>query len=883
MSRDFADSVFANTSTSTRVRGVSSRRVALGLLVLALVPLLLVLLTAWEMQRRNLVERAERDMAAWARLHLAAQEQLLEGTRQLLVAMGKTRSVVVADWPSCNAYMQRLAGSFPHYVSMGVISLDGTLVCRSTPSTSAIQLGDRPYFKAIVDGADFAMGGYVVGRVTGSKTLPFAYSVRDGGGPAQAVAFLGMDLQVLTQRLGSVPMPPHVAAVVTDGTGVVLAGTGGVAGPGSTVADEGLAQALARGHAGLLRTLGGDRREYLHHVLSLSVGTGKLQVAVSAPVEVLVRPLTQQLAWLMAGLLALLAVYAVLIWRLGRIWLLRPLEELVRAMRQIELGSYQGPDPAGRSRVREIRVLQRGLTAMWTGLARRARQRDVALAASDAARAELQAVLNEMDDGFLVLDRAWAIKFCNRRAAELVLRDLSEMDGQDFWALFPDEPRQQAQRACEREIGQGRPFAFEEYHAHYKRWFEIRFFSAGDGIGVFLRDSTPHWEMIGELRGRESRYRELFESNPNVMWIFDTQTLEFLAVNAAAVKRYGYTEAEFMAMRATDIRPPDDREQFAQSVQQVGPESSLKDEPSIWRHLTKSGELMLVDVAHHTITFEGRPARLVMATDVTSRLATESRLRRQLEQLAGSYGQAVAALQASRQIVSGYIRMLKADVLPTLRRMQAADATAPAELDRLRRKSGRVQHMLEEVLRLTEIGRAPFEPQLTDLGAMAGALVKDMRRKDRSRVVHVEIGHGLLCRCDPALVRLLLHALLDNAWKFTANQPSAWIRMGREPDPGGDARVTAFFVSDNGVGFDAGEEERLYQPFTRLHSGAEFPGYGLGLATARAVVARHGGEIRARSQPGQGATFTFTLEARPRPQGLQVSEVVIDSLPPWED
>ena len=890
MSQDFADSVFAHTPP--RERGVSSRRVALALLVLAVLPLLLLLLVAWDVQRRAVVERAEHDMAAWASLHVASQEQVLEATRQFLVAVSNTRSVIAADWPACNAYLQRLGDHFPHYVSIGVIALDGTVVCRSTPSTAAIDLGDRPYFKAIVNGAPYAMGDYLVGRVSGSKTVPFAHPVRDSQGTLQAVAFVGMDLNVLGQRLRAVPMPAGVSAVVADSTGAVLASTpqagaaSGAPGVDKVVGggvDEGVTLAMAQGRAGSLRTVGADRRELMHHVLPVTVGTGKLQLAVSAPVAVLVRPLTQQLGVFMAALLALLALYAVLIWRLGRLWLLRPLEQLGRAMRQIELGIYQGPDPASRSGVREIQVLQRGLTTMWTGLARRARQRDAALAASDAASAELQAVLNAMDDGFLVLDRAWSIKFCNRRAAALVLRELDDMDGCDFWSLFPGERQQEAREACEREIGHGNPFAYEEYHGHYQRWFEIRLFAAGDGIGVFLRDSTPHWEVIGELRERERRYRELFEANPNVMWIFDTRTLQFLAVNAAAVRRYGYTEAEFLTMRATDIRPVDDREQFAQSVQRVGNASSLKDEPSIWRHVTKSGELMLVDIVHHAITFEGRPARLVMATDVTSRLATESRLRRQLERLDTTYGQAAAALLASRQIVSGYMRMLRTDVLPALRRMQTLDAQAGAELERVRRKAGRVAHMLEEVLRLTEIGRAPFELVLADLGAMATAYVKVLRRRDPQRVVHVEIEPGLQCRCDPALAQLLVHALLDNAWKFTANQPNAWIRMGREPSRDGDSAAPAFFVSDNGVGFDATEQDRLYRPFARLHSGAEFPGDGLGLATARAVVTRHGGEIHARSQPGQGATFIFTLEAKPRPVGLKVSEVVIDSLPPWED
>lgn len=881
MSRDFADSVFAHTGA--RVRGVSSRRVGMGLLMLVLLPLLLVMGAAWYVQRGNLDESASHDMAAWASLHVAAQEQVLQGTRQLLASISQAPPVISGDWPACNGYVQRLAASFPHYVSLGVVSLDGLLVCRSTTSTDRINLGDRPYVKAVVAGAPYAMGEYTVGRVTGSKNLPFAHEVRDAQGALVAVAFVGMDLGLLGERLRAVPMPKGVSAVMADAAGAVLASTQDGAAAGVTPLDPLLAQTLAQGASGPLRTRGADGREWMHHIAPVPAGASRLQVAVSAPVDVLVRPQVRQLAGLMVALLVLLVAYAVLIWRLGRRWLLQPLERLGRAMRQIEMGTYAGPEAGAHSRVREIRQLQRGLTAMWAGLARRARQRDAALAASDAARAGLQAVLNEMDDGFLVLNRDWSVNFCNRRAAELVLRDPQDMEGLDFWTLFPDDGMQQARGAAEREVQHDKPFAFEEYHAHYHRWFEVRVFAAGDGIGVFLRDSTPHWEMIGELRERERRYRELFEANPNVMWIFDTRSFAFLAVNAAAVRRYGYSESEFLAMKAPDIHPPDDHDEFMQAVHNDGADHTLKDQPTIWRHLTKSGELMLVDVVHHNISYEGRPARLVMAVDVTSRLSAESRLRRQLERLEARHGESLAALQASRQVLSGYMNMINGEVLPTLRRVQAADAGAPAELERLRRKAGRVEQLLQEAVRLTQIGRAPFEPALTDLSAMAGELVKGLRRADPGRRVHVEIEPGLLCRCDPALALLLLQSLLDNAWKFTAREASPWIRMGREPAPAGDAAVPAFFVSDNGVGFDAGDEARLYKPFARLHSGAEFPGWGLGLATARAVVARHGGEIRARSQPGQGATFVFTLEARPRPGGALVSEVVIESLPAWED
>ncbi|MGE0496370.1 MAG: ATP-binding protein [Ramlibacter sp.] len=865
---------------------MSSRVVALCLVALAVVPLLLVLGVAWQVQQRNLAERAAGDIAALASLLAAGQEQSVEGTRQLLLSVSSAAPVMAGDWPACNAFLERLNARLPNYVSLGVTDIDGLLVCRSTSSRAPVNLSDRSYFRQVLQGSSFAAGTYLVGRVTGNKTVPFAVPVKDAGGALRGVAFVGMDLGLLEQRLLAVPLPAGVSAWVTDAQGAVLASTvAGTSGAGAPVADEILASALVGGRAGPLATRGARGQPWLHHVVQIPVaGARGLQVAVSADLDTVVGPSTRQLGLLMAALLGLLAVFAAVLTFVGRRWLLQPLDDLAQAMRQIELRGYQGPRPQRKERVREIRMLQRGLDAMWAGLTRRAQQRDEALAESRAAHSELNAVLNQMDDGFLVLDAGWHIKFCNRRAAELVLKDAGELDGRDFWALFPDDRNHKMRAACEQAVKEGLAFESEEYHAHYKRWFEIHFFASDGGIGVFLRDSTPHWEMIDELRERERRYRELFEANPNVMWIFDTQTLEFLAVNAAAVRRYGYTEAEFLAMRATDIRPADDREQFVEQVNRASAATSLRDEPGIWRHLTKSGELLLVDVAHHAITFKGRSARLVMAADVTSRLAAESRLRDKLEKLARRYGEATSALKASRQVLSGYIRTLNDDVLPTLRRVGALDAQAPDDLERLRRKGLRVAAMLEEMLRLTQIGRAPFEREPLDLSALATQILRSLHEREPQRNVHVDVEPGMTCRGDAALVRLLLQALLDNAWKFTGQAASGWIRVGQVPVAEGQTGVVpAWFVSDNGVGFEGGQEDRLFVPFMRLHSAAEFPGQGLGLATARAVVARHGGRIWATSTPGQGATFTFELEAKPVPTGLFVSEVVIESLPAWDD
>jgi signal transduction histidine kinase len=109
---------------------------------------------------------------------------------------------------------------------------------------------------------------------------------------------------------------------------------------------------------------------------------------------------------------------------------------------------------------------------------------------------------------------------------------------------------------------------------------------------------------------------------------------------------------------------------------------------------------------------------------------------------------------------------------------------------------------------------------------------------------------------DPALLRIVLANLIGNAWKFTSGTVSAEIHFGATP-----GKPDEFFVRDNGAGFEAASASRLFQPFQRFHSQSEFPGHGVGLATVRRIVQKHGGKIRAESTPNQGAGFYFTLSS----------------------
>jgi light-regulated signal transduction histidine kinase (bacteriophytochrome) len=123
------------------------------------------------------------------------------------------------------------------------------------------------------------------------------------------------------------------------------------------------------------------------------------------------------------------------------------------------------------------------------------------------------------------------------------------------------------------------------------------------------------------------------------------------------------------------------------------------------------------------------------------------------------------------------------------------------------------------------------------------------------RVTKVVIQEKMQARMDPALAWILLENLIANAWKFTRDATTARIEVGMQNLHG----EPAFYVKDNGAGFDAAQSSNLFKPFSRLHSAQEFPGTGIGLATAHRIIDRHGGKIWGEGERGRGATFYFTL------------------------
>ncbi len=206
-------------------------------------------------------------------------------------------------------------------------------------------------------------------------------------------------------------------------------------------------------------------------------------------------------------------------------------------------------------------------------------------------------------------------------------------------------------------------------------------------------------------------------------------------------------------------------------------------------------------------------------------------------------------LRAPLRVVEGFTRILKEDYGRLL------DRAGNDHLDRVLSAAGRMHAMIDALLALSQLSAQTLRQETVDLSLLASMVLEELRRSAPERRVETFVQPGLRVTGDPTLLRMVLENLLGNAWKYSSRQEEAAIRfesMWRDGEP-------VFVVSDNGAGFDMRFADRLFGVFQRLHSASEFQGTGVGLASARRIVRRHGGDIWAESEVGKGARFYFSL------------------------
>jgi PAS domain S-box-containing protein len=496
-------------------------------------------------------------------------------------------------------------------------------------------------------------------------------------------------------------------------------------------------------------------------------------------------------------------------------------------------------------------------------------------------------LLEAAPDAMVIVDEHGKIQFINAQTEKLFRYSRAELIGQKVEILVPSryQSRHVIDRAAYGRSPHSRPMgAGAELFGRRKDGSEFpveislspQATTAGTLISSAIRDITERKRTEEALQANDEKLRLLIRGVKDyAILMLDTEG-RITTWSEAAERIKGYRAEDIIGQHFSRFYTPEDvaNDKPAMELKIAAAEGRFEEEG--WR-VKKDGSLFWANVVITPLRDKiGRLRGFGKVTrDITERKRSGEELERQRNELAGSNAELRAVnkelesfsysvshdLRAPLRHIDGFARILKEEHASSL------SEEALRYLDRVLEAANHMGRLIDDLLNLARIGRKEMVRLPVKLDELARQAMADLPPGALDRQVEWRIEPLPEASCDPGLLKLVLVNLLSNALKFTQTRQLAVIEIGAQKM----GNVTAFFVRDNGVGFDPKYADKLFGVFQRLHRQEDFPGTGVGLATVQRIIHRHGGEVWAESQPGQGAAFFFTLEPLPqshRPEAL---------------
>ena len=387
---------------------------------------------------------------------------------------------------------------------------------------------------------------------------------------------------------------------------------------------------------------------------------------------------------------------------------------------------------------------------------------------------------------------------------------------------------------------------------------------------VFIQDITQWRQAQASLRLSEERFTNVFRTSPVPASIARASDGHFIEINDAFVEQFGRSREDTLGRTSLETGQWGSQTERLKWVARLTAARTLRDFETVM--YKSDGTARAVSISASIGDFGGEQCIMAYLHDITDQRAAEEAIRsvnaelelrvaarttelsdanRELEAFAYSISH---DLRAPLRSIDGFSRLLEEDYGNRL------DQTGLEYLGRVRNAAQRMSTLINDLLELSRVSRQEMHWQPVDLSAIAHDAARTLIDTTPERKVSVHIEPGCTVQGDPRLLQSVLENLIGNAWKYSSKTENATMEFGSTRVGDG---TTAFYVRDNGAGFDMAYATWLFTPFQRLHGADDFEGSGIGLASAARVIKRHGGRIWADAAPGKGACFYFTLSTDP--------------------
>jgi len=490
-------------------------------------------------------------------------------------------------------------------------------------------------------------------------------------------------------------------------------------------------------------------------------------------------------------------------------------------------------------------------------------------------KASANEIFRTLENGIVVVGRDNHITNINPAAEKITRHNLNGFIGRNLREVIPaiadqmEEPKQLSEFIQKFAENSNQTSAIDIYFREPKKYVNVAAspmmdrFGARAGNILVLTDITDRKRMEQELlqyqekleKLVEARTRALKNSEENYKALVEHAQVgigihhngRMIFANGQLLSMLGYTRKESTGKPIEELIHPDEVKLVMSRARDRYQGKKVIETYDV-QLLRKDGSILPAMISNARIEYQHKVATLITVIDTT-----ETRLRKEMEAANKElemFAYSVSHdLRAPLRSIDGFSQAFLEDY------GDKVDEEGKDYLLRIRTASQRMSSLINDILQLSRLGRSEIRRKETDLSALAQDIAKGFKEAEPDRTVEFVIAKGITAYADQNLMRVVLENLIGNAWKFTQKHAHARIEFGQTDING----VPTYFIRDDGAGFDMKYADRLFAPFQRLHSEADFTGTGVGLASVQRIIHRHGGTIWVESAIEKGTTFYFTL------------------------